>query len=152
MSNIEKYVSDGEVQRSKIALDVADGSLSPVAIQEFCSDQRIKNAFIGTSYSKKKPKEKWDSAYLDQIVCAAAAESFNQDYLLYLAEVGAHVRNKKPNNNVKLIVGVVVAVAIIAVIVGIITWKANKTEQSPTEETFGQYNDGTSQSVSYDEM
>lgn len=117
MSNIEKYISDGEVQRSKIALDVADGSIPTSEIQELCSDQRIKSAFIGTSYNKKKSKELWGDAYLNQVICAAAAESFNQDYLLYLAEIGEHLRSKKPGSNMKMIVGVVAVVAIIAALI-----------------------------------
>ena len=127
MSNIEKYISDGEVQRTKIALDVADGSVSTSEIREICADPRIKNAFVGTSYNKKRSKEAWDDLYLDQVVCAAAAESFNQDYLLYLAEVGAYTRSKKPSNNVKMIVGIVAVVAIIAVIIGIAIWKVGNS-------------------------
>ena len=129
MVNIEKYINDGEVQRTKIALDVADGSISASDIREICSDQRIKNAFIGTSYSKKRSRDSWDDSYLDQVVCAAAAENFNQDYLLYLAEVGEHVRNKKTTSNVKLIVGMVAAVAIVAIIIGIVIWKVSNTGQ-----------------------
>ena len=120
MNNIEKYISDGEVQRSKIALDVADGSISPSEIREICSDQRIKSAFIGTSYNKKKSKELWGDAYLNQVVCAAAAESFNQDYLLYLAEIGEHIRSKKPDSYKKMIVGVIGVVAVVAIIAVII--------------------------------
>ncbi len=129
MSNIEKYISDGEVQRTKIALDVADGSVSISEIREICADPRIKNAFIGTSYNKKRSKEAWDDSYLDQVVCAAAAENFNQDYLLYLAEVSAYTRSKKPSTNVKMIVGIVAAVAIVAVIIGIVIWKVSNTGQ-----------------------
>ena len=120
MSDIEKYISDGEVQRSKIALDVADGSISPSEIREICLDPRIKSAFIGTSYNKKKSKELWDTAFLDQVVCAAAAESFNQDYLLYLSEIGEYIRRKKLSKNMKMIVGAVVVAAIIAVIIDIV--------------------------------
>ena len=127
MNYIEKYIRDGEVQRTKIALDVADGSISTSEIREICSDQRIKNAFIGTSYNKKQSKDSWDASYLDQVVCAAAAENFNQDYLLYLAEVGAYIRGKKPSTNVKMIVGIVAAVAIVAVIIGIVIWKVSNT-------------------------
>lgn len=116
MNNIEKYLRDGEVQRSKIALDVADGSISPDEIRDICSDQRIKNSFIGTSYDKKRAKETWDADYLNQIVCAAMAESFNQDYLLYLSEVGEYIRRKKPNNNKKLMIAVVISAVIIAII------------------------------------
>lgn len=129
MSNIEKYISAGEVQRSKIALDVADGSISTSEIREICSDPRIKNAFIGTSYNKKKAKESWDAAYLDQVVCAAAAESFNQDYLLYLSEIGNHIRSKKSSSVMKMIVGVLAVVIIIAVVIGIVIWKVSNTGQ-----------------------
>ena len=66
---------------------------------------------------------------MDQVVCAAAAESFNQDYLLYLAEVSAYTRSKKPSTNVKMIVGIVAAVAIVAVIIGIVIWKVSNTGQ-----------------------
>lgn len=134
MNPIEKYMSDGELQRSQIALDVADGTLSPTEIRDICSNQKIKEAFIGTSYSKKKPKETWDSVYLDQVVCAAVAENFNQDYLLYLAEVGEYVRSKKQSNHIKLIVGIVVVAAIVAVIIGIVMLKTNHTNQDSSEE------------------
>lgn len=129
MNIIENYINDGEVQRTKIALDVADGSISVSEIRDICADQRIKNAFIGSSYDKKQSKEKWDASYLDQVVCAAAAENFNQDYLLYLSEVGAYTRSKKPGANVKMLVGIVAAVAIVAVIIGIVIWKASNTGQ-----------------------
>ena len=147
-SSIERYISDGEVQRSRIALDVADGSLSPVEIRDLCSDQKIKSAFVGASYSKKRPKETWDSAYLDQVVCSAAAESFNQDYLLYLAEVGEYVRGKKPRNNPKLIAGIAAAAVIVAASVGAVMWKTGNTGSS--REFIGQQNDDTEHDAVYD--
>lgn len=125
MIEIEKYINDGEVQRSRIALDVADGSISISEIHELCSDQRVVDAFIGTSYNKKQPKETWNSLYLDQIICAAAAESFNQDYLLYLAEVGAYIRSGTSTSKKKMIVGVVAVIAFVVVIISIIIWKVH---------------------------
>lgn len=127
MSKIDKYISNGKVYRTKIALDVADGSISSSEIREICSDHRVKKAFIGKSYNKKRSKESWDSAYLDQVVCASAAENFNQDYLLYLAEVGAYIRSKKSGRTIKKYVGIVAAVAIVAVIIGIAIWKVSNT-------------------------
>ncbi|MGI6019769.1 MAG: hypothetical protein ACOX8M_13460 [Marvinbryantia sp.] len=123
MSIVEKYINNGEVQRAKIALDTADGTILKPDIREICSDQRIKDAFIGESYNKKQPKETWDAAYLDRIVCAAPAENFNLDYLLYLAEVSAYVRSKEASTNAKKIAGIVVAVAIVVVIAGVVIWK-----------------------------
>ncbi len=123
MSNIEKYISDGVVQRSKIALDVADGSISTFEIREICADQRVKQVYIGTSYDKKCSKEAWNDTYLDQVICASVAESFNQDYLLYLSEVGEYIRSKKPGKNRKMVIGVIAVVSIIAVIIGVVVWK-----------------------------
>lgn len=58
MSNIERYIKDGVVQRSKIALDVANGCISTSDIREICADQRIKNAFIDASYNKSNLKKR----------------------------------------------------------------------------------------------
>ena len=92
----KKYVTkDGKVQRSKIALDVADLTLSRHDIIRLCYMPEVKYAFIGQSYSKKEPQEKWNKEYLDKLVCASAAESFNKDYLLYLNDVAEYVMNSK---------------------------------------------------------
>lgn len=92
MKNLDDFL---EVERSKIALSVASGELTRDDILEFCKDSRMKSAFIGTSYSPKCSKDKWDKDYLDELVCAAVAESFNEDYLLYLNDVAETVRNQK---------------------------------------------------------
>ncbi len=132
LNSVEKYINDGEVQRTKIALDVADGSISSDEIKGLCSDQRIKDAFIGTSYNNKQPKETWNVTYRDQLVCAAAAECFNQDYLLYLAEVGASIEEKKSRSNgcnMQLLWGVIAAIAIVVVVTCIVIWKAGNSGQ-----------------------
>lgn len=126
MNNIEKYIVDGDVRRSQIALDVADGTIAASEIRTICSDQRIKKAFIGTSYNKKIPKEAWNTSYLDQVVCASVAESFNLDYLLYLAEVGEYIRNRKTKSNKRQAAGIVAALAIVVAIAGIIIWKISR--------------------------
>lgn len=91
-----KYVAkDGEVQRSEIALDVADLTLSRHDIIRLCSMSEVKKVFIGISYSKKEPQEKWNKEYLDKLVYASSVESFNKDYLLYLNDVAVYVMNGK---------------------------------------------------------
>ena len=156
MNNIEKYIVDGEVQKTKIALDASDGSLSSSDIIELCSDQRIKNAFIGAHYSKRTSKDTWSQSYLDQIVCAAVAESFNQDYLLYLAEVSEYIRSNKKSIikpilvllviTITIIIGIVICdmtvklkvclssvIVIISIIIAITIWNSNKKHRKDGE-------------------
>ena len=52
---------------------------------------------MGLSSRKKKDKTNWNQAYLDTLPNVAIAEAFNEDYLLYLADVSEYVRNNKYN-------------------------------------------------------
>jgi hypothetical protein len=123
MADINKYLTDGKIQRSKIAVDVANGNLTSGDIKNLCNDDKVKSAFIGNTFYNKVPKDRWNQDYLDEIVCVAVAENFNMDYLLYLAEVGEYVRNKRKaesNGSKKTIIGIVIGVVIVVAVIGFI--------------------------------
>lgn len=129
MAKVSDYIVNGSVQRSKIAMDVANGSITKDEIRRICANKEIADAFIGKKYSKKTDSREWDKEYLDELACAAVAECFNEDYLLYLSEVGGFVRSKKPSMNINVVLGIVAAVAVVAVIVGVIIWRMHSSGQ-----------------------
>lgn len=130
MAKISDYIVDGVAQRSKIAMDVANGSISGAEIKGICSNKIVKDAFIGSKYANKVNSDEWDREYLDEVICAAVAENFNEDYLMYLSEVGYFVRNKKSSSiTTKTIIGIVAVVAIVAVIIGVVVWKMHNVGQ-----------------------
>lgn len=128
---MKNYVRDGKVDKVAIAEDICDGTLTKADVRELVKMQDIKDAFVGSSYTKKESKDKWTSHYLDRLPNAAVAESFNEDYLNYMADVSEYVRTKKSNGTTdasnnswwKVLVAVAVVVAIVAII--IFTMKSN---------------------------
>ena len=132
MDHLDKYFSENRVRRSRIAIDSANGTLSSEEIRSLCDNPKVKDVFIGETYNKKVPKEQWNAKYLDRLVCAAVAESFNEDYLLYLAEVGSYVRRKKAARKRRKILGIIAVVAIIAAIVGVVIWATYHAGTSAT--------------------
>jgi len=134
MKNLENYMDDGRVNRVKVTMAVSSGELTRDDIISFCGDPRMKSAYIGTSYSHKCPKDKWDKKYLDKLVCSAVAESFNEDYLLYLNEVAEYVRGgkKKAVFRVRLIIGAV-ALILIALAAAAINHHIQSAEEIPPQ-------------------
>lgn len=123
MASVNNYIIDGNVQRSKIAMDVANGLISKSEIKSICSDKAVRGAFIGNKYSKKTDSTNWDNEYLDKVVCAAVAENFNEDYLMYLSDVGTYVRNKKVTGlKMKVTIGMV-AIVVIVILAEVMIWK-----------------------------
>ena len=129
MINLDKYISDNIVQRSKIARDVSNGKFTLEEIHKICLDKRVKKSFIGNSYDNKVSKGQWNLEYLDREICVAVAESFNEDYLLYLLEVGEYVRNKKlaSKNKMKNIIWITVAAIVVVILMGIVIWRIKNT-------------------------
>jgi hypothetical protein len=124
MASANNYIVNGNVQRSKIAMDVANGSVSKAEIRNICSDKVVRRSFIGNKYSNKTDSSNWDNEYLDKVVCASVAENFNEDYLMYLSDVGTYVRNKKDSGlNMKVVIRAVAIVAVIVIMAGIVVWK-----------------------------
>ncbi len=130
MAKVSDYIENGSVLRSKIAMDVANGLITKTEIKKICENKEIANAFIGKKYLKKKNQKEWDREYLDEVACAAVAECFNEDYLLYLSEVGDVVRKKNASSmNINIILGIVATVAVLAVIVGVVIWIRHNSGQ-----------------------
>lgn len=126
MKGLESFIKDGKVERSRVAMAIASGELTKNEILELCKDSRVKSAFIGTSYSSGYSRDKWNKEYLDELVCAAVAESFNEDYLLYLNEVAESVRSKKNNKSsfsggktIGVVAVVVVVIFVIMIVINI---------------------------------
>ena len=122
---MKNYVRDGKVDKVAIAEDICDGTLTKEDVRELVKVQDIKDAFVGSSYTKKESKDKWTRHYLDRLPNAAVAESFNEDYLNYMADVSEYVRSRKSENSTgglknnwwKILVAVAVVVAIVAIII-----------------------------------
>ena len=112
---VEKYIRNGTVDRAAIAKDVKMRKLSAAEIRALCENKLIQDTFIGSSYTNKQPKQKWNKDYLERLYYAVVAESFNQDYLLYLYEVADFVAKAKIKKVV--IAGVVIVLVIIAGVV-----------------------------------
>lgn len=115
---VDEYIVNGEVARDKIAMDIKYRKINRDTIEKLCADQRIKSAFIGSSFPNKRPKQEWNKEYLGQLSYAVVGESFNLDYLLYLNEVADFV--SKATFKKVIIAGVIIVLVIIA---GVIVYK-----------------------------
>lgn len=139
MKSLEEFLKDGEVKRARVAMAVASGELTGDAIRALCQEPEMKAAFIGTSYSGKCSEDRWDQGYLDELVCAAVAASFNEDYLLYLNEVAEAVRNKKRPSSMwfGIVIGVAAAAAVIVAIMIILPEKPTpQCTETPTSTEY----------------
>ena len=125
---MKSYVVNERVAREEIAADICDGILKRSDIRKLISDPQIKEAFIGDSFQGKIDKSGWNRKYLNNLPNVAVAESFNEDYLLYLADVSEYVEQNcaKEGKSVFsnkwfwIVLGAVaVASIVIAIIVGI---------------------------------
>lgn len=118
MVNINDYICNGRVEREKIAIDIKYRDLSKSDIDILVSNKKICDAFLGKSFSEKKPKSEWNKEYLDELTCAAIAECFNADYLYYLDEVADYVvpnKNYAKKNSGETTSGTILGIAFIGV-------------------------------------
>ena len=90
-----KYIEDGRVERSRIALDIKYRKLRRQEIEVLINDPLITKAFFGETYNEKVSSQKWTEDYLETLALAVVGESFNPDYLLYLNDVAEHVAQIK---------------------------------------------------------
>ena len=121
---MKSYIVNGRVAREEIAADVCDGILKKSDIYELISDSQIKEAFIGDCFQGKIDKTGWNRKYLNTLPNAAVAESFNEDYLLYLADVSEYVENGAKegksifsNKLLRIMLGVAAVAAIVIAII-----------------------------------
>lgn len=115
---MKNYIINGRVAREEIASDICDGVLTRDDIKKLTADASIREAFIGSTYNKKKNTTEWDERYLATLPNVAVAEAFNEEFLYYLADVADYVienRKKKIPGWVWIVLGAVVVVAGIAI-------------------------------------
>ncbi len=125
MFDINRYIDNSAVKREKIALDIKYGVLTKEDIQLLITDDRIKNAFIGTDFKNKKPKSEWNRQYLDELCFSVVAEGFNADYLWHLYDVKSFVSPNKSNISSKspkqkmifVIIGIIAVITLVLVLV-----------------------------------
>ena len=110
-----EYIRNGEVARNRIALNIKRRKLKRPQIEELLSDSKIVSAFIGISFSERKPMKDWNKSYLDELSYAAVAESFNREYLLYLDEVADYV--SKATFKKRVVAGGIIVIVIIAAVI-----------------------------------
>ena len=116
MVDKQRYFDGSRVKRETIAQDIRYRRLSHEDLLIIISDSEISAAFYGQSYEDKIPKNQWDEKYLEKLSYAVVSEAFNKDYLLYLEEVANSVSAQK--NNSKIVIGgVVLVVAVVALVV-----------------------------------
>ena len=115
MLDLKKYIKNGVVDRVKIALDVKRLILNKSDIFELVKEPKVRADFIDNCYREKTSKETWDESYLDKLSYAVVAESFNEDYLLYLNEVAEYIFNEKnkKNSKIKIALGLFCIISII---------------------------------------
>ena len=119
---MKDYLRNGAVSKSEIANDIKNGTLGRQDIEKLVKRESVSSAFIGTTYPKKVGQEQWTEKYLEKLVLAAVAESFNEDYLYYLYDVAKYVRvnaKKKKGllSGIAIVAGIVVIVVVIVLIV-----------------------------------
>ena len=120
MIDVNRYIADGKVLRSKIARDIKYGVITKAELDALISDKLISSSFRGNEYNSKKPRSEWNKEYLEELSYAAIAESFNADYLNYLFEVATYVNNSKKPKTIKpvlwIALGILIVIAIIIII------------------------------------
>lgn len=121
---MKDYFRNGAVSRSEIVNDIKNGILEKRDIEELVSRNTISATFIGSSYPNKVGKDQWTEKYLEKLVLAAVAESFNEDYLYYLYDVAKYVRDNAKKKKgylsvVALVAGLVVVVVIVLIVMAI---------------------------------
>lgn len=116
MIDKQRYFDGKNVNRVAIAMDIKYRRISHDQVMEIVNDPDISSTFFEDSYKDKVPKNQWNEKYLDELSYAVVAESFNKDYLLYLEKVANSVSSKK--NNYKIVIGgIVLTVAVVALVV-----------------------------------
>ena len=116
MINKENYFENGKLKRESIAMDIKYHRISHDDLMALIKDPDIAKEFYGDSYADKIPPGEWNVQYLDKLSYAVVSEAFNKDYLLYLEQVANGVDKKKISYKI-ILVGVVLAVAVIVLIV-----------------------------------
>ena len=98
---IENYVTGNKLSRAGVSIDVKNRKLLAEDIKKLLheidravADGKLENPYIGKVYAEKLGKESWNERHLDKLVAvASSSECFNEDYLLYLAEVKKYVKS-----------------------------------------------------------
>ena len=121
MADLSRYIEDGDVNRVRIATDIAEGKFTQEFLSELLRYLAVKDAYFSHVKLERKPESEWTKEYLGLLSNAAVAENFNEEYLRYLFEVAQCVHQRGQNNPQKktfsYVAGVVVAVLVCLVLV-----------------------------------
>lgn len=121
MVDVQRYISDGEVKREKIVMDIKYRRITAEDLKSIVREPEVQAAFFGPEVRERAPKSQWTQQYLSELACAAAAECFNAGYLSYLEEVAEYVSRKR--GGVRLAAGIAVLVlAAAAVALALSRW------------------------------
>lgn len=123
MFDIQRYIEDGTVQRTKIAIGIKYRDIGTEELRALVNDPVVKASFFEEGYDKKIPKKQWTERYLDELPFAAVADCFNEEYLYYLNDVAEYVQGKKRRKkNCRLALGAAVLVVVLAALVWVVAW------------------------------
>lgn len=139
MIDVNRYIEDGKVMRSKIARDIKYGILTKPEIDDLVSNKSISASFRGEKYEGKKPKTEWNKQYLEKLSYVAIAECFNADYLYYLYDVAAYVSNNKKSKKTIVWAVAIIFVLIIIAIVIVVNQNNSNVEIKETTENVAQF-------------
>ena len=124
---IENYVTGNKLSRAGVSIDVKNRKLLAEDIKKLLheidravADGKLENPYIGKVYAEKLGKESWNERHLDKLVAvASSSECFNEDYLLYLAEVTKYVKSggKRTMKKIKAI-AITILVCLLAGFIG----------------------------------
>lgn len=123
---MKDYLRNGSISRSEIVNDIKNGTLEKQDIEELVSRENVMNSFIGSNYPNKVDKEHWTEQYLEKLVLASVAESFNKDYLFYLYDVAKYVRDNARKRKGSLSVAAIIAGVVLVVVIVLIVISIKK--------------------------
>lgn len=117
---MKDYLRNGSVSRSEIVNDIKNGTLGRQDIEELVARKSVTDSFIGSNYPNKVDKDQWTEKYLEKLVLASVAESFNRDYLFYLYDVAKYVKDNAKKKKGRLSVAAIVAGFVVIVVIVLI--------------------------------
>lgn len=127
MIDVNRYINDGKVMRSKITRDIKYGAITKNELDALISDKLICCSFRGSEYKNKKPKSEWNKEYLEELSYAAIAESFNADYLHYLFDVATYVNSNRNQKKRKPLLWIALLILAIILVITVIILTQNNS-------------------------
>ena len=155
---VENYINGTKVSKSKISADIKNRKLSRADIQSLLREiddavaaGKLSDPYIGKSYTEKVDKAEWNTQYLDELVAvASSSECFNEDYLLYLADVAKHV-NSGGKKMIKKILFALVMLFVAFCAGFFVAYKIIEVNETTVNETSGESEDSAEMAAKHAE-